>query len=120
MKMELRETMELRIGRDKSTGKKGTPYIVEDKDPTVIHLPARGQRYYRSRPVVLPQGRTVLPLAAKRYYRTVMRYNRTGPRYCRNTSNSKVRPVAQVLRAVLPRARYYRSALRYYRKAGIP
>ena len=46
-KMELRATMELRVGRDKSTGKKRTPYIVWDKDPTVIHLPARGQRYYR-------------------------------------------------------------------------
>ena len=100
--MELRATMELRVGRDKSTGKKGTPYIVRVKDPTVIHLPARGQRYYRSRPAVLPQGRVVLPLAAKRYYRTVMRYNRTGPRYCRNTSNSKVRPEAHELRAVLP------------------
>ena len=52
--MELRATMELRVGRDKSMGKKGTPYIVRDKDPTVIHLPARGQRYYRTRPVVLP------------------------------------------------------------------
>ena len=59
--MELRATMELRVGRDKSTGKKGTPYIVWDKDPTVIHLPARGQRYYRSRPAVLPQGHAVLP-----------------------------------------------------------
>ena len=40
--MELRATMELRDGRDESTGKKRTPYIVWDKDPTVIHLPARG------------------------------------------------------------------------------
>ena len=118
--MELRATMELRVGRDKSTGKKGTPYIVRDKDPTVIHLPARGQRYYRSRPAVLPQGRAVLPLAAKRYYRMVMRYYRTGPRYCRNPSNSKVRSDAQELRAVLPRARYYRASMRYYRKAEIP
>ena len=45
--MELRATMELRVGRDKSTGKKGTPFIVRDKDPTVIHLATRGQRYYR-------------------------------------------------------------------------
>ena len=89
--MELRETMELRVGRDESTGKKGTPYIVRDKDPTVIHLPARGQRYYRSRPAVLSQGLAVLPLAAKRYYHTVMRYYRTGPRYYRNPSNSKVK-----------------------------
>ena len=118
--MELRATMELRVERDESTGKKGTPFIVRDKDPTVIHLPARGQRYYRSRPVVLPQGRAVLPLAAKRYYRTVMRYYRTGPRYCRNPSNSKVRSDAQELRAVLPRARYYRAPMRYYRKARIP
>ena len=111
--MELRATMELRVGRDRSTGKKGTPFIVWNKDPTVIHLPARGQRYYRSRPAVLQQGRAALPLASKRYYRTVMRY-------CRNPSNSKVRSDAQELRAVLPRARYYHAAMRYYRKAGIP
>ena len=86
--MELRATMELRVGRDRSTGKKGTPYIVRDKDPTVIHLPACGQWYYRSRPVVLPQGHAVLPLAAKRYYRKVTRYNRAGPRYYHSTSNS--------------------------------
>ena len=86
--MELRATMELRVGRDESTGKKGTPYIVRDKDPTVIHLPARGQRYYRSRPAVLPQGHAVLPLAAKRYYRKVTRYNRAGPRYYHCTSNN--------------------------------
>ena len=86
--MELRATMKLRVGRDKSTGKKGTPFIVWDKDPTVIHLPARGQRYYRSRPAVLPQGHAVLLLAAKRYYRKVTRYNRAGLRYYRCTSNS--------------------------------
>ena len=84
--MELRATMELRVGRDKSTGKKGTPYIVRDKDPTVIHLPARGQWYYRTRQAVLLWGHAVLPLAAKRYYRMVMRYSRTGPRYCRLTA----------------------------------
>ena len=86
--MELRETMELRVGRDKSTGKKRTPFIVRDKDPTVIHLPARGQRYYRTRQAVLPWGHTVLPLAAKRYYHKVTRYNRTDQRYCRSISNS--------------------------------
>ena len=115
--MELRATMELRVGRDESTGKKRTPYIVWDKDPTVIHLPARGQRYYHSRPAVLP-------LATKWYYRTDMRYYRTGPRYCRNPSNSKVRSETQDLRAVLPRARYYRATapppMRYYRTTGIP
>ena len=63
--MELRATMELRVGRVKSTGKKGTPFIVRDKDPTIIHLPARGQRYYRAWPAVLPQGRAVLLLASK-------------------------------------------------------
>ena len=86
--MELRATMELRVGRDESTGKKGTPYIVRDKDPTVIHLPARGQRYYRTRQAVLPWGHAVLLLAAKRYYRKVTRYNRAGLRYYRCTSNS--------------------------------
>ena len=79
--------MELRVGRGKSTGKKGTPYIVRDKDPTVIHLPARGQRYYRTRPAVLPWAHAVLPLAAKRYYRKVTWYNRAGPRYYLCTSN---------------------------------
>ena len=78
---------------------------MRDKDPTVIHLPARGQRYYRK---------------AARYYRTVMRYYRTGPRYCHKPSNDKVRSDAQELRAVLPRARYYRASMRYYRKAEIP
>ena len=86
--MELRATMELRVGRDKSTGKKGTPYIVRDKDPTLIHLPARGQRYYRTRPTVQPWAHAVLPLAAKWYYHKVTRYNRAGPRYYRCTSNN--------------------------------
>ena len=62
--MELRATMELRVGRDKSTGKKGTPFIVRDKDPIVIHLPARGQRYYRRATRyfrLLPSGTTARP-----------------------------------------------------------
>ena len=63
--MELKATMELRVGRDKSTGKKGIPYIARDKDPTVIHLPARGQRYYHSRPAVLPQGHAVSGTTAR-------------------------------------------------------
>ena len=87
--MELGAIMELRDGRDKSTGKKETPYIVWEKDPTVTHQPARGQRYYRAWPVVLPQGRAVLLLATKRYYRTAVRYYCTDPRYCRNSSDSK-------------------------------
>ena len=82
MKMELGAIMELSGGRGKSTGKKGTPYIVCGKDPTVTHQPARGQRYYRAWPAVLP-------LATKRYYRTAVRYYRTDPRYCRNPSDSK-------------------------------
>ena len=53
--------MDLSGGRGESTGKKGTPYIVWEKDPTVTHQPARGQRYYRAWPAVLPQGRAVLP-----------------------------------------------------------
>ncbi len=57
-----------------------------EKDPTVTHQPARGQRYYRAWPAVLPQGRVVLLLATKRYYRTAVRYYRTDPRYCRNPS----------------------------------
>ena len=84
--MELGAIMELRVGRGKSTGKKGTPYIEWDKDPTVTHQPACGQRYYRAWPAVLPQGRAVLLLATKRYYRTAVRYNRTVPRYCRDPS----------------------------------
>ena len=83
--MELRATMELRVGRDKSTGKKGTHFIVRDKDPTVIHLPAHGQRYYRTRPAVLPQGHAVLPLVDKRYYRKATRYYRAEPRYYRSS-----------------------------------
>ena len=62
--MELRATMELRVGRDKSTGKKGTPFIVWGKDPTVIHLPAHGPRYYRGAMRyfrLLPSGTTARP-----------------------------------------------------------
>ena len=56
------------------------------KDPTVTHQPAHGQRYYRTWPAVLPQGRAVLLLATKRYYRTAVRYYRTDPWYCRDPS----------------------------------
>ena len=104
--MELRAIMELGGGRGESTGKKGTPYIVWEKDPTVTHQPARGQRYYRAWPAVLPQGRAVLLLATKRYYRTAVRYYRTDPRYCRDPSTETD---AQKLGAVLPHARYYRA-----------
>ena len=96
--MELRATMELRVGRDKSTGKKGTSYIVRDKDPTVIHLPARGQRYYRAWPAVLRQGRAVVLLATMRYYRTTLWY-------CRDPQPGKQTQAG----AVLPLARYYRA-----------
>ena len=84
--MELGAIMELSGGRGESTGKKGTPYIVWDKNPTVTHQPARGQRYYRAWPAVLPQGCAVLLLATKRYYRTAVRYYRTVPRYYRDPS----------------------------------
>ena len=112
--MELRAIMELRVGRDKSMGKKGTPYIGRTKDPTVTHQPARGQRYYRAWPAVLPQGRAVLLLATKRYYRTAVRYYRTDPRYCRNPSTEPINRRTGAgggtsARAVLPHARYYRA-----------
>ena len=87
------------------------------KDPTVTHQPARGQRYYRAWPAVLPQGSAVLLLATKRYYRTAVRYYRTDPRYCRDPSTETD---AQKLGAVLPHARYYRAPMRYYRKAKVP
>ena len=103
--MELGAIMELRGGRGESTGKKGTPYIVWDKDPTVTHQPACGQRYYRAWPVVLPQGRAVLLLATNWYYRTAVRYYRTDPRYCRDPSTE----TDAKLGAVLPHARYYRA-----------
>ena len=75
------------------------------KDPTVTHLPARGQRYYRALPAVLPQGRAVVLLATKRYYRTVVRYYRTTLRYCRDPQPGKQTQAG----AVLPPARYYRA-----------
>ena len=115
--MELRAIMELGGGRGKSTGKKGTPYIVCGKDPTVTHQPARGQRYYRAWPAVLLQGRAVLLLAIKRYYRTAMRYYRTDPRCCRNPSDSKDKQTCRNW------GRYFRKRgttappMRYYRKA---
>ena len=118
--MELRAIMELGGGRGKSTGKKGTPYIVWDKDPTVTHQPAHGQRYYRTWPAILPQGRAVLLLATKRYYRTAVRYYRTDPRYCRNPSDSKDKQTRR------SRGRYFRTRgttmppMRYYREAKIP
>ena len=114
--MELGAIMELSGGRDKSTGKKGTPYIVCGKDPTVTHQPARGQRYYHAWPAVLPQGRAVLLLATKRYYRTVVRYNRTVPWYCRDTSTE----------TDASWGRYFHTRgttappIRYYRKAKVP
>ena len=86
------------------------------KDPTVTHQPARGQRYYRAWPAVLLQGRAVLLLATKRYYRTAVRYNRTVPRYCRDPSQGNRRKLG----AVLPHAQYYRAPMRYYRKAKVP
>ena len=118
--MELGATMELRVGRGSQLEEEDTPYIVERQIQPLSTYSAHDLWYYRPRPAVLLQGHAVLPLAAKRYYWKVMRYNRTGLWYYRNTSNSKGRPIAQVLRAVLPRARYYCSPLRYYRKAGIP
>ena len=75
------------------------------KDPTVTHQPARGQRYYRAWPAVLPQGRAVLLLATKGYYRTAVRYYRTDPRYCRDPSTE----TDAKLGAVLPHARHYRA-----------
>ena len=45
--MEFGATMELRVGRGSQLEEEDTPFIVEDKNPTVIHLPARDQRYYR-------------------------------------------------------------------------
>ena len=75
--------MELRVGRGKSTGKKGDPFYSGGNNPTVIHQPARNQRYYRPRPVVLPQGHTVLPLGDKRCYRKATRHYRADPRYYR-------------------------------------
>ena len=112
--------MELRGGRGKSTGKKGTPYIVCDKDPTVTHQQARGQRYYRAWPAVLPQGLAVLLLATKRYYRMAVRYYRTDPRYCRNPSNRKDKQTRRSW------GRYFRTRgttappMRYYREAKVP
>ena len=106
--MELGAIMELSGGRGKSTGKKGTPYIVCGKDPTVTHQPARGQWYYRAWPAVLPQGRAVLLLATKRYYHMAVRYYRTDPRYCRNPSTEPINRRTGAgggtsARAVLPR-----------------
>ena len=90
------------------------------KDPTVTHQPARGQRYYRAWPAVLPQGRAVLLLATKRYYRTAVRYYRTDPRYCRNPSHRKDKQTRRSW------GRYFRTRgttappMRYYRKAKNP
>ena len=101
-------------------GKKETLYIVCGKDPTVTHQPARGQRYYRAWPAVLPQGRAVLLLATKRYYRTAVRYYRTDPRYCRNPSDSKDKQTRRSW------GRYFRTRgttappMRYYREAKNP
>ena len=68
--MELRATMELRVGIGSQHEEEDTPYIAKEEKPTVIHIPARDQRYYRSRTAVLPLGRyyhpssAVLPLEA--------------------------------------------------------
>ena len=118
--MELGAIMDLSGRRGESTGKKGTPYIVHGKDPTVTHEPAHGQQYYRAWPVVLPQGRAVLLLATKWYYRTAVRYYRTDPWYCRNPSTAPINRRTEAgggtsARTVLPRA-----PMRYYREAKIP
>ena len=90
------------------------------KDPTVTHQPARGQRYYRAWPAVLPQGRAVLLLATKRYYRTAVRYYRTDPRYCCNPSDSKDKQTRRSW------GRYFRTRgttappMQYYCKANNP
>ena len=83
------------------------------KDPIVTHQPARGQRYYRAWPAVLPQGRAVLLLATKRYYRTAVRYYRTVPRYCRDPSQENRRKLGRYFRprgTTAPSGRYYREA----------
>ena len=112
--MELGAIMELSGGRDESMGKKGTPYIVCAKDPSVTHQPARGQRYYRTWPAVLPQGRAVLLLATKRYYRTAVRYYRTDTRYCRDPStepkNGSWGRNFRTRGTTAPPMRYYREA----------
>ena len=92
------------------------------KDPTVTHQPARGQRYYHAWPAVLLQGRAVLLLATKRYYRTAVRYYRTIPRYYR-TVPRYCRDPSQGNRCKL--GRYFRThgttapPMRYYRKAKV-
>ena len=78
-------------------------------------------RYYRTRQAVLPQGRAVLLLATKRYYRTAVRYYRTDPRYCRNPNTEPINRRIGAgggtsARAVLPRP----PPMRYYRKAKTP
>ena len=98
-------------------GKKGTPYIVCGKDPIVTHQPARGQWYYHAWPMVLPQGRAVLLLATKRYYRTAVRYYRTNPRYYRNPSDSKDKQTRRNWGRYFHKRGTTAPPMRYYRKA---
>ena len=86
------------------------------ENPTITHQPARGQRYYRAWPAVLPQGRAVLLLATKRYYRTAVRYYRTVPQYCRDPSQGNRRKLGRYFRTRGTTA----SPMRYYRKAKVP
>ena len=91
-------------------GKK-TPFYRWGKNPTVTHLPARGQWYYRAWPAVLPQGRAVVLLATKRYYHTVVRYYRTTLRYFRDPQPGKQTQAGAGTTA---------PPMRYYRKAKVP
>ena len=59
--MELRATMELRVGRGSQLEEEYTPYIVERQIQPLSTYLARDMRYYCSRQAVLPQGLTVLP-----------------------------------------------------------
>ena len=101
--------MELGGVRGKSTGKKGTPYIVWEKDPTVTHQPARGQRYYRK---------------AAQYY--CLQPSGTTARQCGTTVPSHGTAATPARETDASWGRYFRThgttapPMRYYRKAKVP
>ena len=68
--------MELGDGRGGQLEVGDATYILMGKIQPLSTCSACDKRYYRSRGAVLPQGRAVLVLATKWYYRTAVRYYR--------------------------------------------
>ena len=116
--MELGATMELGGGRGKSTRRRRLPFIVEEQIQPLSTNSACAARYYHTRGAVLPQGHAVLP-HLRRGTTAGARGTTAEPRgTTAHAAETKTATHALRQRAVVLLARYYRTPLRYYRKAG--